>query len=120
MTQLEATIKIAIIKHSPEEYNVCWFFDHSSGHTAFSEDALNANRMNEKRKGKQPVTHDAIYNGKAQKMVLPDGTPKGMKLVLQERGIDVSKMKANDMRAALPVMHNFKYEKTKLESLLHC
>ena len=34
-------------------------------------------------------------------MVLPDGTPKGMILVLQERGIDVSKIKADNMWAAL-------------------
>ena len=38
---------------------------------------------------------DTVYNGKPQKMVLPNGVPKGMKLVLQERGIDVSKMKAD-------------------------
>ena len=82
-----------------------WLFDHSSRHTAFSEDAFNANRMNVKRKGKQPVMHD---NHIGSKMVLPDGTPNGMKLVLQERGICVSKMKADDMRAALQVMHDFK------------
>ena len=51
-------------------------------------------------------------------MVLPNGVPKGMKLVLQERGIDVSKMKADDMQTTLQEMHDFKYEKTKLESLL--
>ena len=45
--------------------------------------------------------HDTIYNGKTQKMVLPDGIPKEMKLVLQEQGIDVSEMKADDMRATL-------------------
>ena len=44
-------------------------------------------------------------------MVLPNGVPKGMKLVLQERGIDVSKMKADDMQATLQEMHDFKYEK---------
>jgi len=30
-------------------------------------------------------------------MVLPDGRPKRMKLVLEKRGIDTSKMKAADM-----------------------
>lgn len=118
LNQLRAAIKIAKVKYSPEEYSVYWFFDHSSGHTAFPEDALNASRMNVKPGGKQPVMHDTVYYGKPQKMVLPDGTPKGMKLVLQERGIDVSKMKADDMRKALQDMHDFMYEKTKLESLL--
>ena len=45
--------------------------------------------------------HDTVYNGKSQRMVLRDGTPKGMKLVLQERGVDVSGMKAEDMQLAL-------------------
>ena len=40
------------------------------------------------------------------------------KLVLQERGVDVSGMKAEDMRLALQQMHDFKYEKTKLKSLI--
>ena len=74
--------------------------------------------MNVKPGGKQPVMHDTVYNGKSQKMVLRDGTPKGMKLVLQERGVDVSGLKAEDMRLALQQMHDFKYEKTKLERLL--
>jgi len=51
-------------------------------------------------------------------MVLEDGTPKGMKLVLRKRGIDVSKLKADDMRKTLQEMHDFKYKKSKLESLL--
>ena len=51
--------------------------------------------------------HDIIYNSKTQKMVLPDGTPKGIRLVSQERGIDVSKMKADDMRVTLQEMHDF-------------
>ena len=67
--------------------------------------------MNVKPGGKQPVMHDTVYNGKSQKMVLRDGTPKGMKLVLQERGVDVSGMKAEDTRLALQQMHDFKYEK---------
>ena len=34
-------------------------------------------------------------------MVLPDGTAKGMKLVLQERGVDVKGMNAEKMRQNL-------------------
>jgi len=41
-----------------------------------------------------------------------------MKLVLREGGIGVSKLKAVDMCKTLQEMHDFKYEKTKLESLL--
>ena len=40
-----------------------------------------------------------------------------MKQVLEERGVNVSKMKAKDMREKLQSMHDFKYEKTKVETL---
>ena len=33
---------------------------------------------------------DTLWNGGVQKMVLPNGRAKGMKLVLQERGVDMS------------------------------
>ena len=91
-------MKIAIV---PDEYNLDWFFDYSSGHTTFSKDALNASRMNAKPRGKQPVMCDTVYNGDPQKLVLPNGILKGVKSVFQGQGIDVGKMKADDMRATL-------------------
>ena len=51
-------------------------------------------------------------------MVFSDGTPKGTKQVLEERNVNVSKMKAEDMRQVLQSMPDFKYEKTKVETLL--
>ena len=39
-----------------------------------------------------------VFNGVEQTMVLPDGRPKGLKIVLQERGIDVSVMNGEKMR----------------------
>ena len=95
-----------------------WFFDHSSGHTAFAEDALNVNRMNVQPGGAQPRMRDTYYNGRLQRMVLADGTPKEMKRVLEERGVNVTKMKVDDVREKLHSMHDFKYEKTKVETLL--
>ena len=115
---MESAIKIAKVKYSSDQYNVVWFFDHSSRHTAFAEDALNASRMNVKPGGKQPVMHDTVYNGKAQRMVLPDGTPKGMKMVSEERGVNTRHMKAEDMRLALQEMHDFKYEKNKVRNFI--
>ena len=118
--QVEDVIKIVNVKYPRNYYNVFWFFDHSSGHTAFAEDALNVNRMNVKPGGAQPRMRDTYYNGRLQKMVFSDSdrTPKGMKKVLEERGVNVSKMKAEDMRQALQSMNDFKYEKTKVENLL--
>ncbi len=40
--------------------------------------------------GKQPVMKDT---GKVQRLVNDSGIPKGMKLVLQERGVDTFAMK---------------------------
>ena len=95
-----------------------WFFDQSSGHTAYADDALNAKRMNVKPGGVQPKMHDTIWGGRVQKMVFADGTPKGMKEVLRERGVNVTKMKGDEMRATLQNIHDFKYEKTRVEKLL--
>ena len=54
--------------------------------------------------------------GREQKMVFDDGTPKGMKQVLLERGVNTTKMKAEQMREILQNMPDFKYEKPLLHS----
>ncbi len=51
-------------------------------------------------------------------MVYPDGTPKGMKAVLVERGVDTTGMKANDLRSALKTHPDFKEQKTLLEEFV--
>lgn len=43
--------------------------------------------------------------------------PKGTRQILVERSVDVRGMKADDMRKALKEMHDFKYKKTKVETL---
>ena len=82
------------------------------------EDALNVNRMNVRPGGAQPRMRDTYFNGRLQRTVKDRGVPKGMKQVLEERGVNVSKTKAEDMRETLQSMHDFKYEKTKVETLL--
>ena len=49
---VEAAIKLPKVKYASNQFNVLWFFNHSSGHTAFAEDALNASCMNVKPGGK--------------------------------------------------------------------
>ena len=51
-------------------------------------------------------------------MVTSDGRPKGMRIVLEERGVDTSRMKAPDMRLVLRSHADFKNEKTAVESLV--
>lgn len=83
-----------------------------------ADDALNVKPV-----GKQPIMHDTKYNGKHYSMVITTegptkGQPKGMKLVLEDRGVNTEGLKADAMREILREMHDFKYEKTKLENLL--
>ncbi|EUC63056.1 hypothetical protein RSOL_470490 [Rhizoctonia solani AG-3 Rhs1AP] len=79
-----------------------FFFDQSSAHNAFADKALVATRMTVNGAGKnsKPM-HDTFipmdnpnptYRGKCQSMVYPPGhkdagKPKGMKDVLEERGL---------------------------------
>ena len=67
---------------------IMWIFYQSSGHTAFKEDALNANKMNvgtggpQHRRstaqevhstgGAQPRMRDTVWDGRVHKMVLGD------------------------------------------------
>jgi hypothetical protein len=74
-------------------------FDHSSGHHVFADDSLVAEKMNLNPGGQQPVMRDGFYekdgNRVVQAMTYPNdyedadlaGKPKGIKLVLQERGL---------------------------------
>ena len=94
LNQVEHSIKIAEIKYPRESHSLVFLFDQSSGHTAFSDDALNVNRMNVRPGGAQAKLHDTVWNGRGQKMVFSDGTPKGMKRVLEERGVNTKGMKA--------------------------
>ena len=55
---------------------------------------------------------------KCTKMVLPDGTPKGMKMVLLERGVDAKGMNAEKMREKLNTHLDFSTQKNILEELV--
>ncbi len=55
---------------------------------------LNVKRMIVGPGGKQPIMKDTVFNGLAQKLVNDSGTPKGMKLILQEREVDTLGMNA--------------------------
>ena len=78
--------------------------DNSSGHACKADDALVTSRMNLSHGGKQPVMHNTILpNGIEQSMIFQQtdcqwgsnilvkdnliGKPKGMKRILQERGL---------------------------------
>jgi hypothetical protein len=103
--QLLAQIKTAIqIFEAAHPDCICLFvFDQSSSHASLPPDALCAFDMNKSDGGKQRKQMDTVipqsnpcaeHRGKVQKMTLPNGSPKGLQLVLEERGFDVKKMRA--------------------------
>ena len=96
--QFDKAITIAEVKYRKELYSLVFFFNQSSRHTAFPDNALNVNRMNVKPGGAQAAMHNTLWNGMYQRMVFRDGTPKGMKQVLEERGVNTKRMKAERMR----------------------
>ena len=97
------------------EAQALFLFDNALSHRKCSEDSLSAECMNVRPGGKQPMMRDTIFNGKIQKMVLPDGRPKGMKIILQERGVDTSGMNAEKMKEIMEEFEDFKNKTTLVE-----
>jgi hypothetical protein len=119
MEQIKRVVDMAELKYPPQDgWRHAWVFDHSSCHAAMADDALDANKMNVNPGGKQRKMRDTVWQGKAQTMCFRLGIPKGMRQVLQERGIDTSRMGADQMRKTLADMEDFKNEKSLVEHYL--
>lgn len=99
-------------------YRLYFVFDHSSCHGTYAADALDASKMNLKPGGKQPRMHNTYWQGRLQRMVFRDGTPKGLKNVLIERGIDVRGMKLEDMRNEISTHPDFRVEQPEIAHFL--
>ena len=52
---------------------------------------------------------------KTQKLVTFDGFQKGLKTLLEERGVNTSGLKKEDMIKLVEKMRNFKFQKTKVK-----
>ena len=91
--QIAKAACIAAFKYSPLRYDVYSVFNQAKTHTAYTADALIASKMNKNPGRAQPVTRVSpfIVHGALQRMVLPGGTPKGLKMVLEEGGVNVRK-----------------------------
>lgn len=81
------------------------------------DDALDASKMNVNPGGKQRVMQDGWRGGKPQKMNTR-GILKGMRIVLEEWGINTRKMNAEEMRDVLSSHPDFKNEKSMIERFL--
>ncbi|KIJ30893.1 hypothetical protein M422DRAFT_267500 [Sphaerobolus stellatus SS14] len=116
-----------------------FFFDQSSAHGAYSPDELNSKEMNSSPGGKQrkmhpttiPMDHpNPLLRGVPQLMVFPDdlpsdhphyehrGKPKGMKVVLEERGLMDHLIKANNGKLPPAECRFCKASRQKQEQLL--
>ena len=119
VAQMKTTIQIAEIKYPKSEgWRHAWVFDHSSCHAAMADDALDVREMNVKPGGKQRFMHDTIWQERIQTFTFRDGTAKGMKRVLQERGIDTTNMVADQMREVLAKHPDFRDEKNMIQTML--
>ena len=66
--------------------------------------------MNINPGGTQPRMWDTVWNGKLQRVVKNE-VPKGMRKVLEERGVNVTGMKAEDMQKKLKGLNMRKQQK---------
>ena len=84
-----------------------FIFDNAPSHFKKADDVLNPDKMNVSDGGKQPFARDTVWNGQIQKMTTQDGSQKGMRSVLEERGVDTHGMKAEQMRQELRKFEDF-------------
>ncbi|RPB01334.1 hypothetical protein L873DRAFT_1891334 [Choiromyces venosus 120613-1] len=70
-------------------YQALFLFDNATSHSAYTKDALRASAMNLHLGGGQAQLQPGINSltSEIQPMVMPDGSPKGLQIVLQERGL---------------------------------
>lgn len=100
MAQMKKAAQIAEWKYNLAMYTLVWIINQSSCHKAFAPDALNASRMNVQPGGAQPLMRDTQWTGRTQTMV-DNGVAKGLKRVLEERGINTGTMTGPDMKIIL-------------------
>ncbi|KJA19534.1 hypothetical protein HYPSUDRAFT_204573 [Hypholoma sublateritium FD-334 SS-4] len=101
LKQMEDAIQIFEAAHPGKQS--LFIFDQSSAHASLPPDALKAFEMNKSDGGKQRRQRDTVipdnnpaveHRGEVQKMTNPDGTPKGLQRVLDERGFQTRGLRA--------------------------
>ena len=114
MKQMATACDIASFKYPPHSHSVVFILDQSSCHRKFEEMALIPRNILVKDGGPRRV-RDTAWAGRPQSMVLHDGTAKGLRTILRERGINTGTLKADDMRTILANHDDFVNEKTQVE-----
>ena len=121
MKQVQNAVRIAEHKYDATTHTLMWLFDQSSCQKAMSSDALNVARMNIRPGGAQSLLRDTEWppgSGCVQHLVDVNGVAKGMKEILEERGINTSTLTGPQMRIILANHTDFSNEKTVVEHFL--
>ena len=92
MKQVEKSIDIFERVH-PDAVDV-FLIDNAPSHRKMADDA---DKMNVGSSGKQAVMRDTIWGGEVQNMVDENGIPKGMKVVLEKRGVETGVMEMREL-----------------------
>lgn len=88
LQQVKNTIDIFKCIHP--EATALFLWDQAPYHPKVADDALNVGKMNVGPGGKQPIMCNMVTNGRIQQLVNSNGKYKGMKKILEERGINTS------------------------------
>ena len=116
--QVKTAMRIAEFKYPITQNTLVFLFDQSSGHCAYAEDALNAHKMNLSDGGKQLFLRETVWDGKLQKPIISTGFQKGLKTLLEERGVSTIGLKKEDMVEKVEQTRDFKFQKTKVEEMI--
>ena len=116
IAQVERAVNVFERVHP--EATAIFIFDNAPSHKKIADDVPNADRMNVGPGGKQPKMRDTVWDGVLQKLVDDSGVPKGMKKILEERGVNTKNMKQKEMRDLLKTFSDFKNQKTILEDYI--
>ena len=117
MAQVKNACDIAEVKYPHNQHTLIFVFDQSSCHTKYDDQALLAKNILVKDSGPRRV-RDTVWAGNVQEMVLPDGSAKGLRTILAERGINHERMKADDMRTVLSNHDDFRNEKAAVQQYI--
>ena len=89
----EQTLKVAVplfeLAFPSDQFQGLFLFDNATSHKIMAPDALDTRKMNLGPGGKQPVMRDGwnSLTNTRQAMNDIDGKPKGIRMILQERGL---------------------------------
>ena len=117
MEQIKMAVKIAEIKYpKSENRNHVWVFDHSSCHAAMPDDALDVRKQNERKAWWKTMNNKRwIMEWKSTKY---EFCHRGLRIVLEKRGVNTCGMNADQMHKVLSSHSDFQNEKSLIERFL--